>query len=74
MFHIRNVANFLLTKYLAFRCGLRIWSRGTQLLRLKVADIVKWPGFWVFNAQIRSLPHSRGSFSLIFCIYFNIKS
>ena len=33
------------------------------------------PGsFWVFNAQICILPHSRDSFSLIFDIYFNTKS
>ena len=25
-----------------FRCGSRIWSRGAQLLRPKVADIAKW--------------------------------
>ena len=30
--------------------------------------------FWVFNAQICILPHSRDSFSLIFDIYFNTKS
>ena len=33
------------------------------------------PGsFWVFNAQICILPHSRDSFSLIYDIYFNTKS
>ena len=49
---------------------------GSQLLRLKVAGIpLKGPGsFWVFNAQISILPHSRDSFSLIFDIYCNIKS
>ena len=54
---------------------------GPQVLRLKVADVAKraicgrGPGsFWVFNAQICILPHSRDSFSLIFDIYFNTKS
>ena len=78
-----------------FRCRSRIWSRGgPQLLRPKVADVVKrsrasevsnlqlgvqgplkGPGsFWVFNAQICILTHSRDSFSLIFDIYFDTKS
>ena len=36
---------------------------------------LKGPGsFWIFNAQICILPHSRDSFSLIFDIYFNTKS
>ena len=36
---------------------------------------LKGPGsFWVFNAQICILPHSRDSFFLIFDIYFNTKS
>ena len=36
---------------------------------------LKGPGsFWVFNAEISSLTHSRDSFSLIFDIYFNTKS
>ena len=30
--------------------------------------------FWVFNAQICILPHSRDPFSLIFDTYFNTKS
>ena len=30
--------------------------------------------FWVFNAQICNLTHSRDSFSLIFDIYFDTKS
>ena len=30
--------------------------------------------FWVFNAQIFILTHSRDSFSLIFDIYFDTKS
>ena len=30
--------------------------------------------FWIFNAQICILPHSRDSFSLIFDIYFNTKT
>ena len=52
---------------------------GPQLLRLKVANVVKWralgPGsFWVFNSQICILTHSRDSFSLIFDIYFDTKS
>ena len=41
----------------------------------RVQGLLKGPGsFWVFNAQICILPHSRDSFSLIFNIYFNIKS
>ena len=37
--------------------------------------LLKDPGsFWVFNAQICILPHSRDSFSQIFDIYFNTKS
>ena len=58
---------------------------GAQLLRPKVADIAKqsraseasilWAGsFWVFDAQICILTHSRDSFSLIFDIYFDTKS
>ena len=40
-----------------------------------VQDLLKGPGnFWVFNAQICILQHSRDSFSLIFDIYFNTKS
>ena len=36
---------------------------------------LKGPGsFWVFNAQICILTHSRDSFSLIFDIYFDTKS
>ena len=39
-----------------------------------VQDPLKGPGsFWVFNAQICILTHSRDSFSLIFDIYFDIK-
>ena len=35
----------------------------------------KGPGsFWVFNAQIYILPHSRDSFTLIFVIYRNNKN
>ena len=35
----------------------------------------KGPGsFWVFDAQICILTHSRDSFSLIFDIYFDTKS
>ena len=41
----------------------------------RVKGPLKGPGsFWVFNAQICILPHSRDSFSLIFDIYFNTKS
>ena len=37
-----------------------------------VQDLLKGTGsFWVFNAQICILPHSRDSFSLIFDTYFN---
>ena len=36
---------------------------------------LKGPGsFWVFDAQICILTHSRHSFSLIFGIYFDTKS
>ena len=36
---------------------------------------LKGPGsFWVFNAQICILTHSRDSFSLIFDIYFDTKA
>ena len=35
---------------------------------------LKGPGsFWVFNAQMCNLTHSRDSFSLIFDIYFDTK-
>ena len=57
---------------------------GSHFPRPKVADVAEWscaskasymrPGFWVFNAQICILPHSRETFSLIFDIYFNTKS
>ena len=41
----------------------------------RVQGPLKGPGsFWVFNAQICILPHSRDTFSLIFDIYFNTKS
>ena len=40
-----------------------------------VQSPLKGPGsFWVFNAQICILTHSRDSFSLIFDIYFDTKS
>ena len=49
-----------------------------KLSKLYVAGVqspLKGPGsFWVFNDQICILPHSRDSFSLIFDIYFNIRS
>ena len=39
-----------------------------------VQDPLKGPGsFWVFNAQICILTHSRDSFFLIFDIYFDTK-
>ena len=39
-----------------------------------VQGLLKGPGsFWVFNAQICILTHSRDSFSLIFDIYFDTK-
>ena len=69
------------------RCGSRIWSGGGQAseaeshrhseseLHKQSEQFVVGPGsFWVFNAQICILPHSRDSFSLIFDIYFNTKS
>ena len=40
-----------------------------------VQGLLKDPGsFWVFDAQICILTHSRDSFSLIFDIYFDTKS
>ena len=40
-----------------------------------VQGLLKGPGsFWVFDAQICILTHSRDSFSLIFDIYFDTKS
>ena len=40
-----------------------------------VQGLLKGPGsFWVFNAQICILTHSRDSFSVIFDIYFDTKS
>ena len=41
---------------------------GGGLLRPKVADVAKYScmRFWVFNAQICILTHSRDTFSLIF--------
>ena len=51
---------------------LREWS---EQFAAGVQGPLKGPGsFWVFNAQICILPHSRDSFSLIFDIYFNTKS
>ena len=47
----------------------------TKQFAARVQGLLKGPGsFWVFNAQICILPHSRDSFSLIFDIYFNTKS
>ena len=41
----------------------------------RAQDPLKGPGsFWVFDAQICILTHSRDSFSLIFDIYFDTKS
>ena len=44
--------------------------------RAGVQGPLKGPGsfFWVFDAQICILTHSRDSFSLIFDIYFDTKS
>ena len=52
-------------------------SRASEVSNLRPGSRarLKGPGsFWVFNAQICILPHSRDSFSLIFDIYFNTKS
>ena len=47
----------------------------SELIAAGVQGPLKGPGsFWVFNAQICILPHSRDSFSLIFDTYFNTKS
>ena len=41
----------------------------SELIAAGVQGLLKGPGsFWVFNAQICILPHSRDSFSLIFDI------
>ena len=48
------------------------WS---ELSMARVQTPLKGPGsFWVFDAQIWILPHSRDSFSVIFNIDFNTKS
>ena len=48
------------------------WS---EQIAAGVQGPLEGPGsFWVFNAQICILPHSRDSFSLIFDTYFNTKS
>ena len=56
------------------RCGeaeSREWSEQSAA---GVQGPLKGPGsFWVFNAQICILTHSRDSFSLIFDIYFDTK-
>ena len=51
-------------------------SRGrSEQYAAGVQGPLKGPGsFWVFNAQICILTHSRDSFSLIFDIYFDTKS
>ena len=47
----------------------------SEQIEAGVQGPLKGPGsFWVFNAQICILPHSRDSFSLIFDTYFNTKS
>ena len=46
-----------------------------SILRPGVQGPLKGPGsFWVFDAQICILTHSRECFSLIFDIYFDTKS
>ena len=51
---------------------LREWSEHSAA---GVQGPLKGPGsFWVFDAQICILTHSRESFSLIFDIYFDTKS
>ena len=46
-----------------------------SILRPGFQGPLKGPGsFWVFDAQICILTHSRDSFSLIFDIYFDTKS
>ena len=49
-------------------------SRVSEVSNLQLGSL-KGPGtFWVFNAQIYILTHSRDSLSLVFDIYFETKS
>ena len=57
------------------RCSEAESRKRSKQFAAGVQGPLKGPGsFWVFNAQICILPHSRDSFSLIFDIYFNTKS
>ena len=57
------------------RCSEAELHEQSEQFAAGVQGPLKGPGsFWVFNAQICILPHSRDSFSLIFDIYFNTKS
>ena len=57
------------------RCSEAKSCERSEQIATGVQGPLKGPGsFWVFNAQICILPHSRDSFSLIFDIYFNTKS
>ena len=57
------------------RCSEAESCERSEQFAAGVQGPLKGPGgFWVSNAQICILPHSRDSFSLIFDIYFNTKS
>ena len=57
------------------RCSEKEWCEWSEQIAAGVQGLLKGPGsFWVFNAQICILPHSRDSFPLLFNIYFNTKS
>ena len=57
------------------RCSEAELRERSEQFAAGVQGPLKGPGsFWVFNAQICILSHSRDSFSLIFDIYFNTKS
>ena len=57
------------------RCSEAELCKWSEQFAAGVQGLLKGPGsFWVFNAQICFLPHSRDSFSLIFGMYFDTKS
>ena len=57
------------------RCSEAESCKRSEQSAAGVQCLLKGPrSFWVFNAQICILTHSRDSFSLIFDIYFDTKS
>ena len=59
----------------SYQCSGAELHEQSELSVVRVQGPLKCPGsFWVFNAQICIIPHSRDSFSLIFDIYFDTKS